>query len=138
MPGDGRRGGGHRRHDDRRGRAPEALPARGLHGRARGGRADQLPHARRAQRGAGRRVVRAQDRRGQNDSGTAQRRLQPHGGERGGGGEGGVVGWRRRVGEGGGEGGDHVLIFKDNVGKTSERLVGAHIGFSERTDTTFS
>ena len=38
----------------------------------------------------------------------------------------------------GGGGGNHVLIFKDNVGKTSERLVGAHIGFSERTDTTFS
>ena len=49
-----------------------------------------------------------------------------------------VVGWRRRGGEGGGEGGNHVLIFKDNVGKTSERLVGARIGFSERTDTTFS
>ena len=106
-----------------------------------GGRADQLPHARRAQRGAGRRVVRAQDRRGQNDSGTAQRRLQPNGGERGrgGGGEGGVgvVGWRKRGGEGGGGGGggNHVLMFKDNVGKISERLVGAHIGFSERTET---
>ena len=41
-------------------------------------------------------------------------------------------------GGGGGGGGNHVLMFKDNVGKTSERLVGAHIGFSERTDTTFS
>ena len=100
--------------DDGRGRAPEALPARGLHGRARGGRADQLPHARRAQRGAGQWVVRAQDRRGQNDSGTAQRRLQPHGGERGRGGGGecrvGVVGWRKRGGEGEGGGGKTVTM----------------------------
>jgi N-methylhydantoinase A/oxoprolinase/acetone carboxylase beta subunit len=45
----------HRRHDERRGRAAEGLPARGRHGRRRGRRANQLPHARCLQHRPGRR-----------------------------------------------------------------------------------
>ena len=81
VSGDGRRGGGHRRHDDGRGRPQEPLPAQGLYGRARRGRKDQLPYARRAQRRAGGRVLRAQDRGGQDYGGAAQRWIQPHEGE---------------------------------------------------------
>ena len=33
---------------------------------------------------------------------------------------------------------EHWNCFKGNVGETSERRGGAHMGFSERIDTTFN
>ena len=46
-------------------------------------------------------------------------------------------------GKGGGEGGyrqteEYCNRFKGNVGDTSERRDGAHMGFSERIDTTLN